>query len=300
MIIDAHMHLIQRKNFDVERNERMGLGVPTDTDIDQLVKWWKEAGISKAVCMGQDMERIWKNNFGEEHVLDSYKKYPDFFIPFASVEPIDEAGRFSQEKYEHLKSRIDDHGFKGVLFTPPYGQYSSNDPSMYPFYELAQSRDIVVQYHHSAQGGPAVLAHTKHASMLALNDVIIDFPNMKIVVEHLGYPSSEHLFVLMVSHKKMYCDLAMTFDRPYWLAWNLVVAKEYGIIDRVMFASDYVASGYDYFSENPVDELKRWINFIRVELNEICEKAGWPLFTQEELDGFLYKNAARLYEIETE
>ena len=40
--------------------------------------------------------------------------------------------------------------------------------------------------------GPAILAPTKYAQMLNLNDVIVDFPNMKIVVEHIGYPWSEN------------------------------------------------------------------------------------------------------------
>ena len=296
MVFDAHMHLIKRKNFDIENNHKLGMKVPEDTDIDQLVDWWKEAGIVKAVCMGQDMSRIWGNNFGEENVLECYRKYPDFFIPFASVEPLDKAGRFCTEKYEYFVKAIDEYGFRGVLFTPPYGQYNSNDPTMYPFYEFAQRRDIVVQYHHSAQMGPAILAPTKHAQMLHLNDVIVDFPNMKIVIEHIGYPWSEYLFVLMTNHKKMYCDLAMTFPRPYWLAWNLVIAKEYGVIDRVMFASDYVAHGFDLFSKNPVQDLKNWINYLREDLNKICEGSGWPTFSEKEIQGFLYDNAARLYQ----
>ena len=71
--------------------------------------------------------------------------------------------------------------------------------------------------------------------------------------------------------------------------------KEYGVIDRVMFASDYVAHGYDLFSENPTEDFKRWIDYVRIDLNRICETSGWPTFTQDEIDGILYKNAARLY-----
>lgn len=295
MVFDAHMHLMKAKNFDVENNQKLGMVVPRDTDISQLVDWWKEAGIVKAVCMGQDMSRIWGNNFGEEYVLDCYRKYPDFFIPFASVEPIDKAGRFSNDNFEYFTKAVNEYGFKGVLFTPPYGQFNSNDPAMYPFYEFAQKHDIVVQYHHSAQMGPAILAPTKHAQMLNLNDVIIDFPNMKIVIEHIGYPWSEYLFVLMTNHKKMYCDLAMTFTRPYWLAWNLVVAKEYGVIDRVMFASDYVSYGFDLFSDEPARDLKNWINYLREDLNNICKGSNWPLFSDKEIRGFLYDNAAVLY-----
>jgi predicted TIM-barrel fold metal-dependent hydrolase len=297
MIFDSHMHLIRRKNFCEETYKRLGLGLPKDTDIDQLVSWMKEAGIEKAVCMGQDMTRIWNTTFGEEYVLECYKKYPDFFIPFASVEPVDKAGRFHQENFDYLVKAVDEYGFKGVLFTPPYGQFMSNDKTMYPFYEFAQKRGIVVQYHHSAQMGPAILAPTKYAQMTNLNDVLIDFPDMKVVVEHLGYPWAENLFVLMANDKNLYTDLAMTFGRPTWLAWNLVLAKEYGVIDRIMFASDYVAYDYDCFSENPSEDLKKWINYVRKDLNEICRKSGWPEFTQEEIDGFLYKTASKLYNI---
>ena len=295
MIIDSHMHLTRKENFDIAKNERMHLGVPEDTDIHQLVKWWREAGIEKAVCMGQDMSRIWGNNFGEEYVKECYLKYPDFFIPFVSIEPNDKADRFYQEKYEYFKKRIDEDGFKGVLFTPPFGQYLSNDGIMYPFYEFAQSRGTVVQYHHSAQMGPSVLSPTKYVQMQYLNDVMVDFPDLTLIVEHSGYPFSEYLFVLMTNHKKMYCDLAMNFVRPTWLAKNLVLAKEYGVLNRVMFASDYVAAGYDLFSENPAKDLKRWINYLREDLNVICRKCGWPVFTQEEINGILGDNAARLY-----
>jgi len=298
MVIDSHMHLIRRKYFDEETYNRLQLKLPTDTDIDDLVKWMKEAGVVKAVAMGQDMTRIWNTTFGEDYVFEVYKKYPDFFIPFASVEPLDKANRFNKEAYEYFVRAVDEYGAKGLLLTPPYGQYMSNDKTVYPFYEFAQERGIVVQYHHSAQMGPAILAPTKYAQMVNLNDVIIDFPDLKLVVEHIGYPWSENLFVLMTNDKNLYTDLAMTYKRPMWLTWNLVLAKEYGVIDRVMYASDFVATNYDLFSANPAEDFKEWINFVRFGLNEICTRCGWPTFTEEEIEGILFKNAARLYNIE--
>ena len=33
MVIDSHMHLTRKVNFDVETNTRMGLGIPEDTEI---------------------------------------------------------------------------------------------------------------------------------------------------------------------------------------------------------------------------------------------------------------------------
>lgn len=298
MIIDAHLHVIDSRNFDRETYDRLGLKVPGDTDLADLVRWLKEAGVSKAVCMGQDMTRIWNTTFGEERVIEAITEYPDFFIGMASVEPLDAANRLNHDGLAYAEKALTELGLRGILFTPPYGQYYSNDKTIYPFYELAQAHDAVVQFHHSAQMGPAILCPTKYADLYRLNDVTVDFPNLKIVVEHIGYPWSEHLFILMANHPQLYTDLAMMYDRPYKTVWSLVLAKEYGVIDRVMYASDYVARNYDFISDDPVADFKRWIGFVKEGINKICQRCGWPTFTDEEIDGILGENAARLYGFE--
>ena len=297
MVIDSHMHLIDTSCFDRPTYDRLGQSIPTDTDIDQLVKWMKDAGIEHCVCMGQDMHKVWNSEFGEIAVERAYAKYPDFFIPFCSVEPIDEAGRFNEKNYKYMEDKVKNCGYRGVLFTPPYGQFNSNDRSMYPFYELANSTGTVVQYHHSAAGGPTVLAHTKYAKLENLNDVTFDFPNMTKVVEHIGYPFSEYLFTMMVNDKNLWTDLAMLYKRPFWMTWNMVQAKELGVIDRVMFASDFVAANNDLFHETPTQDILEWIDLVQFGMNKICEKAGWPTFTEREIQGILHDNAARLYNL---
>jgi len=297
MVIDSHMHLIRKKNFDKETYNRLNMKLPEDTPLEDLVGWLQEAGVSKAVVMGQDMTRIWKTTFGEEYVVQAIKRYPDFFVGLASLEPLDEYNRFNKEAFDYFEKAITEYGLKGVLLTPPYGQYYSNDKTVYPFYEKALEYDVVVQFHHSAQMGPAILAPTKYADLFRLNDVIVDFPDLKIVVEHLGYPWSEHLFVLMANDKNLWTDLAMMYDRPMKVAWSLILAKEYGVINRVMYASDYVCYNYDVFSDKPAEDFKRWINFIKTDLNKIYGRCGWPLFSPEEIEGILWKNANRLYKL---
>ncbi len=297
MIIDSHFHLIRQKNLDKQTYARLGLKIPDDTPLDKLVNWMKAAGITKAVAMGQDMTRIWNTTFGEDYLLESVKKYPDFLTGLASTEPLDKANRLNREGLDYIEKALTEHGLKGVLFTPPYGQFYSNDKTIYPFYELIDSKHAVCQYHHSAQMGPAILAPTKYANMFLLNDVIVDFPNMKIVVEHIGYPWSEHLFILMANDENVYTDLAMMYDRPMKTVWSLVLAKEYGVIDRVMFATDYVCFSYDAFSANPTEDYLRWISFVEKGINEICTKCGWPCFSDNELEGILWRNADRLYKL---
>lgn len=89
MVIFSHMHLIRKENFDRETYDHLGVEVPEDTHLENLVSWLREAGVVRAVVMGQDMTRIRKSTFGERYVLEAIRKYPDLFIGLSSLEPMD-------------------------------------------------------------------------------------------------------------------------------------------------------------------------------------------------------------------
>ncbi|MHB8280146.1 MAG: amidohydrolase family protein [Candidatus Humimicrobiaceae bacterium] len=295
MIIDSHLHLLKAENFDKELWEKNHVEPPTDTPIEVIINWFKQAGIQKAIIMGQDMTRIWNSSCGEDYILEIAKKYPDIFIPLASIEPIDKMGRFNKLVLDYLESAVN-NGFKGILLTPPYGQYNSNDRRIYPIYEFAQQKKIIVQFHHGAIFGPPILGQLKYTSILNLNDVIVDFPELKIVVEHLAFPWVEQLMVLMANHSNIYSDLALLYDQKFLTAWRLVMAKEYKIIDRIMYASDYWSSPggvFDIFEDN----IKRWITYLKEDVNKICCKSGWPTLKKEEIEGIIWRNATELYNL---
>jgi predicted TIM-barrel fold metal-dependent hydrolase len=295
-VIDSHVHVLKEKNFDKITEAKIGHKHPKDTPIESLVRWLKDAGVSKAVIMGQDCSRIWNSSCGEDYVLECVRKYSDLFVALASVEAVDKWGRFNKPGLEYFEKAVREYGFKGLLLTPPYGYYSSDDPEVYPFYEKAVELDAVVQFHHCASSAGIALAPFKYINPQSLNNVLIDFPHMKVVVEHLNYPWSEELYWMMMNQGvNLYADLAMTYHRPLTLTWNLVKAKEHGVIDKIMYASDYWVAGSGVFSDNPGNDMKKWIELIRNGINRIAKKSGWPTFTLDEIDGILYQNAARFH-----
>jgi len=295
MVIDSHLHVLKGSNFDRVTFESLGSPPPEDTSIDELVSWLKAADVKRAVIMGQDMTRIWNSSCGEEHVLECVRRYPDFLVALASVEPMDRHGRFNMSALAYFEKAVREYGFRGLLLTPPYGRFCSDDAAVYPFYVKAVELGVVVQFHHCAQLGSMALAPFEFANPLSLNKVLLDFPDLKVIVEHLNYPWYEELFFMMASSPNVYADIAMTYDRPYILGWNLVKAREFGVLDRIMYASDYWVRGQGVFSPNPEEDFKKWIDLVKTGLNRIGEKSGWPTLTQAEIAGILYKNAARLY-----
>ena len=87
----------------------------------------------------------------------------------------------------------------------------------------------------------------------------------------------------------------MLFRSPIWMTWNMVMAKEMGVLDRVMFATDFVAPNYDLIGSEPVKDLLGWIDLVQNGMNKICRDSGWPQFTEKEINGILHDNVARLY-----
>ena len=77
----------------------------------------------------------------------------------------------------------------------------------------------------------------------------------------------------------------------------MVLAKEMGVLDRVMFASDFVAASNDLFGPDPTQDLLNWIDLVENGMNRICRQSGWPEFTEQDIQGILHDNAARLYNL---
>ena len=91
---------------------------------------------------------------------------------------------------------------------------------------------------------------------------------------------------LMDKRVNVWTDVAHLCVRRFMLAWYLVMAKEYQVINRVMFGTDSTC-------RPPIN----YVNWFKFRLNEICERAGWPTFTKEEIDGILGENAVRFLKL---
>ena len=77
------------------------------------------------------------------------------------------------------------------------------------------------------------------------------------------------------------------------LARNLAMAREYGVLDRVFYGSDYVGENVDEY----INLLQREISYINNGLNRDLQAQGYPTLTQQEIDGFLFENVQHLWKL---
>jgi predicted TIM-barrel fold metal-dependent hydrolase len=228
------------------------------------------------------------------------KLAPSRIIAFAAAEPLDAQDRLNTKQLEELDDLVKNKAIKGLLLTPGYGYYYANDRRIYPFYEKAVELDIPVYFHHSHQFGPPKNCPLKYCLVTFLDDLTIDFPELRFDVEHMGYPWTEELLCIMARSPNVYTDFAMFIDpylgkgRRLLLARNLAMAREYGVLDRVFYGSDYVGENVDEY----IDLLQREILYIKTGLNADLEAQGYAPLTEAEIEGFLSRNVLGLWNLE--
>ena len=291
-IIDGHSHLFQ--NFAPSDNLKRSVKEIEGFDIQLLLKLLDEAGVSKVQIEPQEMTRIMGQWLGSNELsADVQRCAPDRIVAYAAAEPLDPQGGFNKARLEEVREMVTEKELKGLLLTPPYGHYYSNDKRVYPFYEMATQLDIPIYFHHSHMFMPPKLCPLKYARIWHLDDLTIDFPNLRFNVEHMGYPWTEELLSIMARSPNVYTDTAeyVTPDptyptRPFLLARNLAMAREYGVLDRVFYGSDYVGENVDEY----VRLLKYEIGWIKEKLNVHMERLGFPPLSQREMEGLLGKN----------
>lgn len=297
-IIDGHSHMLmggdkrKRKVSDLK-----------EIDLSKLFNQMDDYGIEMFVSVVQETQRVWGNWTGtNDLIIDLQKSFPERFRGVFGAEPLDKNDVFNRKRFEEFKVAVKKHGIRGLWFGPPYQHIYANDKRIYRFYEVAQEYGVVVYYHHGGGigggGGAANAAPLKYAKPILLDDVVIDFPDLRIMVEHMAYPWTEELIALMKHAPNVYMDVTELFRRPTILAWYIMMAKEYGVIERVIWGSDYDvywSDGYDtarYFRK-----VERETSWIERDLNTICRRAGWSTCTQDEINGILHDNAKRLWQL---
>jgi predicted TIM-barrel fold metal-dependent hydrolase len=164
---------------------------------------------------------------------------------------------------------------------------------------MAIELDIPIYFHHSHMFGPSKYCPLKYARIYILDELTIDFPELRFNVEHMGYPWTEELLSIMARSPNVFTDIAMYLSpdpvmrgRPLMLARNLAMARDYNVLDRVFYGSDY---DFDENIDGYAKHVTHEVTYLRERLPHDMEKLGYEPLSQDELDGLLRGNVLKLW-----
>jgi len=166
-----------------------------------------------------------------EYVADYVRQQPGKLFGFASVNPHEE------QAPQQLEYAVKELGLVGLKLAPIYQNFYPDQQPYFPLYAKADELGIPILWH---QGTSFVSQGYLDASRPAMLDPIArTFPNLKMIIAHLGHPWHGECVAIIRKHPNVYADMSALVTRP-WQFYNAMMnVIEYGVPHKVLFGTDY-------------------------------------------------------------
>lgn len=181
-------------------------------------------------------------------------------IPLGAIHPK------TQNPLEVL-TQLKEWGFAGFKMHADYQDFKPNDPALDPIWEAASKLELIAYMHAGDDENP----HTKHGSPKAFADVIKRFPNLCMVLAHLGGFRMWDDVEKFIVGRDVYLDTAYVIGHLEPAQFERII-RAHGF-DRVMFGSDSPWAN----PEVTIDYLFEESGFSESELKQIFHKTAQEL-----------------------
>lgn len=208
LVIDFHVHLVDYENVRPWVNDWVNSSpkkmkedeLSMYSDPPKFVEFLKASGVDYGVVLAE-LSPITTGMCTNEAVAEFCLQHKEL-IPFANVNPF-----LQPFPGKEVKRLVEEYGFRGLKLYPTYQQFYPNDQSIYPIYAAADELNIPVMLH----TGSSIFkgARMKFGDPLYLDDVAVDFPNLKIILVHSGRGFwYDRAFFLAKLHENVFMEIA--------------------------------------------------------------------------------------------
>jgi predicted TIM-barrel fold metal-dependent hydrolase len=250
-----------------------------DLDPVVTVKKMEEAGIDKACLLALDAPAH-NTHIPNEYVAGIVQEFPEKFIGFASVDP--HKGKHAADELEYAYKVL---GMRGLKLGGIYQMYHPADPIAFPVYAKAQELGMPIVFHQAWTRMREAPMKWMHPELL--DDVALAFPDLRIILAHIGIPWQVEALHLAAKQPNVYVDISARDAVGYGgglvqLFRDLVLARNLMIMDKVFFGSDFPWT-------DPVTYLEQVRN-----INQFGAKVDESPLTSEEIKMITGDNALKM------
>jgi len=204
--------------------------------------------------------------------------YPERLIGFMSLHPYD---AHCLNEFERCRSEL---GLKGLKLGANYQNFDPLEPRALAIYERAQKYGLPILFHQGTS--PVREAPIRLAHPLLMDEIAIRYPDLKIIMAHMGHPWQAETCVVIRKHPNLYADLSGNFYRPFSFWEQLVKASEWNVLHKVLFATDF-----------PVATVQETIEALR-HVNHLVEGTPLPRVPENAIEQIIHRDALALLGLE--
>lgn len=214
--------------------------------MDLLLQEMDAAGVDKGVVVGRLAGTL--GSVSNDDVQAIVAAHPQRFIGAASIDPTSRKGAC-----ETISAAVK-AGFKLVNIEPgsyPVPMYA-DDRRLYPIYAHCEDLGVPVIMMVGGTAGPDL----SYSDPIRTDRVLADFPQLKVIVAHGGWPWVTEILHIAFRRTNMYLSPDMYFSRmPGWEEY--VKAADTFLADRMLYASS--------FPFCPVKDYKQWFEQLPIK-----------------------------------
>jgi len=210
----------------------------------------------------------------DQYVADYVAKHPDTLIGFLSLD-VTQPG-WEDELYDGHQ-RL---GLVGIKLMPMYAGFRPDDPHLDSLWSYAQSHRLPVLLHTGTtfvSQAPLECTLPRH-----LDSVAARYPEVRIVLAHLGHPYEGECVAVVRKHPHLYADVSALHYRPFQLYHSLMLVQEYGIWDKILFGTDY-----------PFTSVNASITGLQ-QLNTMLAGTNLPRLDVDLIDAMIHRDSLNL------
>jgi len=258
----------------------------------ELIKYMDQTSVDVAFCLREPMMDISGGSTSMStngFMLQQIEPYPERMYLEANVGPMIKRGM--KNALWELDYLVKERGAKLCKVYQPEDEGPINDRRLWPFYERACELGVPLTVH---TGTSYVSPQpNSHCHVGQLDDVMLAFPELKVIAYHAGWPNTEELIGLCGKHKNLYLSLSGIlgwYQRAPYRGYHTVgTALQWMTSEKIVLGMDLA-----------FDMLGRVVDYIRdFDMPaELQEKWGYPQLTEQDKANILGLNLARLTGIE--
>lgn len=242
------------------------LTMPVEKFVEQLEKM----GVEKAIIFNLDEETpSGIAGLPNDYYANIVKQFPEKFIGFAGIDPL--------KKKKALKEirRSYDSGLRGIAVRPFMFQIPPSHKKMYPIYSVCVELDIPVWFHISINYSTNTMEVERP---IYLDVVAQDFPDLKMIAGHGGWPWVNELVAVAWRNPNIYIDIASYLPKYIGMkgtGWESLMHYGNSVLqDRVLFGSTWL--------------------FMGMSIKQLADEVMKLPLKEEVKEKWLYSNAAKL------
>jgi predicted TIM-barrel fold metal-dependent hydrolase len=208
-------------------------GKPT---VEDVAAYYRERNMAAVVFTVDAITQTGRAAVRNDEIAEVAAANSDVLIPFGSVDP------HRPDAVDEVQRLVGDLGVRGFKFHPNIQAFFPNDEAFYPIYETIQAAGVPALFHtgHSGigtglPGGGGI--RLKYSNPMCVDDVAVDFPEMRIVLAHPSFPWQDEAISVALHKQQVYIDLSGW--SPKYFPPQLVRYANTQLRDRVLFGSDY-------------------------------------------------------------